>query len=248
MKTRMMLCGALVGLMGCGEIHQVAGPRQSAGDDYPWVGQLQQLVVFEGPMGEMMEERLAGCTAAVVRHGLILTAKHCSWADLITLCGSQPEPWSADVALRDPIVDPDNDLAFYEYPAAATEGLFGVPAFESATGAPDETTELIHVGFPATEQQLVSTGCYATGVVRVIRKYKDHGPQYFTNCPGHFGHSGGPFVSRSGDDWTLYGAASYTPTPRKREKYDDEFGPITPLAFSAVYESTLSHNLLVERH
>ena len=168
------------------------------------------------------------CTYSIVKHGLLLTAKHCfthvgspsnpaqvknlkvTFPGLVSLSGGD---------LKDIVLDPGpNDLAYVTYEAARTAALISLPPMRIATALPSLDTPLLMPGFPnapaALRKLIVSQPCTLNGRHGTFPpKPKDAGYEgelWEMACPAWRGQSGSPLIEVVEEGLVIHGVLTHT--------------------------------------
>ena len=200
------------------------------------------------------------CTFSILRHGLLLTAKHC-----FTHLGSSTKPVKvknlsvifpglvslSGSALKEIILDPGpNDIAYVRYEATRTEGVIALPSIKVGRGLPALEAELQMPGFPnapAKNRKLaLSLPCALNGRHdRFPPKAKDAGYEgelWEMACPAWRGQSGSPLIEELDGAVTVYGVLTHTFQVNSDGSIDDsavetdEFGKFVLLsAYSPLF-------------
>lgn len=191
----MILVSGIIPLTSFGAIKPI---RTDGNSSYFSVG----LIAFNGA---------PTCSGTIIRHGVLLTAKHCfrdrpysnhkrlSWSLHFPL----PEPQKGSILIpgikiKKIILDKgENDIAFILYDSLLTEKKLPVEVtnFSKATFIKEDTAAKV-IGFPHQDMlfsktpRVIADNCLFTGLLGTNSGYS--GSVSGTNCGGYWGVSGGP--------------------------------------------------------
>jgi hypothetical protein len=170
------------------------------------------------------------CTYSIVRHGLLLTAKHCfkhraaSAAPILPSQLSVLFPNNIEISansIQEIILDEgDNDIAWVTYDAQATIGRIDLPEIIFSDRLPEIDSKFDMPGSPVSGRQRTRdftkvVDCQLTGREgRFPPKPRDLGYEGLLiemDCPAWYGQSGSPILNQ-GDGATivLYGVLAHT--------------------------------------
>jgi len=175
----------------------------------------------------------ADCSAVLLEHGLIATAKHCfietlrdeesGLQGLRVRFGQHVGVEESDddvVVMGEALTSlsfggPTSDVALIRYDPNVTEDAFFSDLVPAALEPAAERTQLHVVGFPAhvwhggKRARIISRGCEATDEVGEVEGFD--GTLFGTTCRGWFGNSGGPvYALRDGVPVSVLGVVSHT--------------------------------------
>lgn len=213
MKTQLALLISL--LLNC-TASIAAAERAPLGKDYPFVG-------FGTLNGSSPH-----CTYTIVKHGRLLTAKHCF--EHRVLAGQPVKIRSLEVRfpggtvirgeqMNDLINDSgDNDLAWVTYSPSATSKSIALPKIEYANELPGGNSNLEMPGSPGMIEPrpfINVVACKTTGRQGYFSALpKDpgyHGLLIEIDCPAWYGQSGSPVFEKVPDgSLLLHGVLSHT--------------------------------------
>ncbi len=168
------------------------------------------------------------CSGFIIKHGLLVTAKHC-----FSHIGVTPENFSpkrisiifpqADFKVMINSVDKlifdsgENDIAYLTYEPSQTINKIELGTFEVARDV-DLTLDIFRAGFSGEEifsgDRILSKGCKFTQKTGefppMVTDPGYEGMLYDTECPAWFGDSGGPVIAFHEGKYLLIGVLSHT--------------------------------------
>lgn len=162
-----------------------------------------------------------GCTGTIIKHGVILTAKHCFGSREIGELGASHFSVSF-ISARYPLtkaflingndikrIVPDtgnNDIAYMLYEPKATEEKIDLVVNQIQLSVPSKETPALIIGYPTQTNnpehlsKIISRNCSFDGVsseyTQMVLSNQYHGRLYQTSCAGFYGNSGGPVIIR----------------------------------------------------
>ena len=196
----------------------------------------------------VISNRAAHCTYSIVRHGLLVTAKHCFEhraqsgrpIDLKTLSiHFQNEiPILPESILQLTLDAGDNDIAWVTYDPLATQNKIQLPEIKISNEILTQDIFVEMPGSPAVEnprKYINVVSCRASGKIGTFpAKEFDpgyHGQLVETDCPAWYGQSGSPIYGREGSVFVLFGVLAHTFDVLENGRLDpdklrsDSFGP-----------------------
>lgn len=232
---------------------EVEGERKAAGSKYQFIG-----MSYNG------QQPL--CTTWIMRHGFLVTAKHC-----FTHLGMDEARANSQILpkLNIEFTSKDgkrfilgakdltsikfdkgvNDFAYITYPEELTKTEISIPKLKIFEGSLEAIPNAEVVGFVDNGQKrVVSKGCSITGytglMMPTIKNPGYDGPLYDTTCAAWFYLGGGPVLKSNGvNSFIVYGVVTHTFDVKRDGSIDDdkvladEFGPYASANFSAFLNS-----------